>query len=101
MNGKKKMLLLSGAFLLCVMAINQFIFPMPWACSCLNEDNARWVCRQECGSELNCEGWMNYSNGVCSFGWCFINGWVFCADSGPQFVTFVDMNCETCIPWPM
>lgn len=100
MSTKKKVLLLFGTFLICVTVINQFVFPMGWLCTCFSEDNAEWVCRQECGSDLNCEGWARDMEGICYMGMCYIDGWVFCADTGYRSVNFIDVSCEECFPAP-
>lgn len=96
MSVKMKMLLLFGIFLLCVMVINQFIFPLGWTCSCFSEDAGRYQCRVKCGSEPNCDGWSWDSEGMCYLGWCYVDGWVLCSDTGPQDVVFVDIECMDC-----
>lgn len=97
MNNKIRLLLLVGVFLLCIMVINQYVFPLGWTCSCFTEDLGRYQCREQCGSEANCDGWSWETEGLCYLGWCFMDGAVFCSDSGIKPVTFISIECMECV----
>jgi hypothetical protein len=96
MKVKKKMLLFFGAFLLCVLVINQFVFPLPFTCYCINEENAQWKCNYVCGGPSECEGFTYNMWGICSSGDCFFSGYILCNDLDPVQTVFVTLNCETC-----